>query len=127
MLVGWSRVAAGVDAPAATRSLLRAVRSMIDEFQFGDKERAGVSSYRDSSAWIHLGTRDSGVVDEEPRDRSGQERRATIGSAGRSDLRTGGDLSPSGLFEQFSDLARHRFCLAVRGRKRGLLRQVGHP
>src|SRR3984885_6929129 len=33
---------------------------------------------------------------------------------------------PSGLLELLPDLARHRFCLAVRGRKRGLLRQVGH-
>lgn len=31
-----------------------------------------------------------------------------------------------GLLELLSDLARHRFCRAVRGRKRGLLRQVVH-
>jgi hypothetical protein len=39
VLVGWSRVVAGVAAPAATRSLLRAVALMIAEFQFVDKER----------------------------------------------------------------------------------------
>jgi hypothetical protein len=34
--------------------------------------------------------------------------------------------SPSGLLELLPYLARHRFCLAVGGRKRRLLRQVGH-
>src|SRR6202522_4223701 len=33
---------------------------------------------------------------------------------------------PSSLPELLPDLARHRFCLAERGGKRGLLRQVGH-
>src|SRR5271156_5917335 len=33
---------------------------------------------------------------------------------------------PWSLLELFPDLARHRFCLAERGSKRGLLRQVGH-
>lgn len=33
---------------------------------------------------------------------------------------------PSGLLQLLSDLARHRFCRTVRGRKRGLLRQVAH-
>jgi hypothetical protein len=54
-LVGWSRVAAGVGAPAATRSLLRAVMLIVGEFQFVGKVRMGVSPYRDSISYVYLG------------------------------------------------------------------------
>jgi hypothetical protein len=52
-----------------------------------------------------------------------------VGQREARSLESDGDFvgrPSSGLFEQLSDLARRRFCLAVRGRERGLLRQVGH-